>query len=306
MLGDESAEVLAGGGGQRGHGNDLPSMRFPRSLCHGTVIPIRCGHCSSATTVVTEVLVLLLAGAAGAFMNTVAASGSAIVIPILLAIGVEPVMANASNRVLIVVGCATAVWRFHRAGHLPWNDACRFSIPTMFGAVCGALLASVFGDLRTTQLLTFAVAVTLVVLLLNPSRWLAADRPQEEPNRGPLALSLMALVGGWAGLIAVDSGTYALAVLVMVAHFPIREANGIKVAALGSAGLISLLIFTQQAVVAWRPALILAAGSVVGASLGARLALGPNAAKWVFRLLVLVLVSELVPLVIRFLGSLRA
>lgn len=144
----------------------------------------------------TEVLILLLAGAAGAFLNTVASSGSAIVIPILIAIGLEPVMANASNRLLIVVGCATAVWRFHRAGLLPWNDALRFTIPAVLGAACGALLASVFGDLRTTQLVTVAVALTLVVVLFNPTRWLAADRPQQEPERGPLALALMALVGG--------------------------------------------------------------------------------------------------------------
>ncbi len=253
----------------------------------------------------TEVLILLLAGAAGAFLNTVASSGSAIVIPILIAIGLEPVMANASNRLLIVVGCATAIWRFHRAGHLPWNDALRFTIPTALGAACGALLASVFGDLRTTQLVTVAVALTLVVVLFNPSRWLAADRPQQEPERGPLALALMGLVGGWAGLIAVDSGTYALAVLVLVAHFPIREANGIKVTALGAAALTSLLIFSGQAEVDWRSGLILAAGSVLGALLGARLALGPHAAKWVFRILVLVLVIEMVPLVVRLLGSLR-
>jgi uncharacterized membrane protein YfcA len=252
---------------------------------------------------VTDVLILLLAGAAGAFLNTVASSGSAIVIPILIALGLEPVVANASNRLLIVVGCATAVWQFHRAGHLPWRDAIRFSIPTMLGAVCGALLASVLGDLRTTQLITLAVAVALIIVLFNPTKWLAAERSQQEPSMGPLPLALMGLVGAWAGLIAVDSGTYALAVLVLVANFSIREANGIKVTALGVAALVSLLVFSGQSEVDWRVAPILATGSVVGALLGSRLALGPNAAKWVFRFLALVLVIEMTHLVIGFLAS---
>jgi uncharacterized protein len=256
-----------------------------------------------AIPVVTDDLILLLAGTAGAFLNTVASSGSAIVVPILIAIGLEPVVANASNRLLIVVGCATAVWQFHRAGHLPWHDAIRFSIPAVLGAICGALLASVLGDMRTTQLVTFAVALALLIVLFNPTKWLASERNQQEPDKGTLALALMGLVGAWAGLIAVDSGTYALAVLVLVAHFSIREANGIKVTALGLAALVSLLVFSGQAEVDWRVASILATGSVLGALLGARLALGPNAAKWVFRLLVLVLLIEMGHLVVGFLAS---
>jgi hypothetical protein len=46
---------------------------------------------------VKDVLIWLLAGAAGAFLNTVAFSGSAIVVPILIAIGLAPIVTNASN-----------------------------------------------------------------------------------------------------------------------------------------------------------------------------------------------------------------
>ena len=103
---------------------------------------------------------------------------------------------------------------------------------------------------------------------------------------------LMGFVGAWAGLIAVDSATYALAVLVLVAHFSIREANAIKVTTLGLAALVSLIIFSAQGYVDWRVASLLAVGSVLGALLGARLALGPHAAKWVFRLLVAAVLVE--------------
>ncbi len=46
----------------------------------------------------------------------------------------------------------------------------------------------------------------------------------------------------------------------------------------------------------WRVASLLAMGSVLGALLGARLALGPHAAKWVFRLLVAAVLFEVVHL----------
>ena len=89
----------------------------------------------------TNALILILTGVAAAFLNTAASSGSAVSLPIMIMIGVDPVVANASNRLPIVIGCATAVWAFHRAGHLPCSDAVRFAIPVAIGAVAVASLA---------------------------------------------------------------------------------------------------------------------------------------------------------------------
>lgn len=240
----------------------------------------------------TDAVILILTGVVAAFLNTAASSGSAVSIPVMIMLGVGPVIANASNRLSIVVGCATAVWAFHRAGHLPWRDAIRFAVPVAIGALLGAVLASMFDDVRTTNLVIVAVVVALLLLFANPAKWLSADRTDRPPNRGLLVLGLMGFVGLWAGLIAVDSGTYALAVLVLAGRFPIREANAIKVTALGIAALVSLVVFSDKGEIDWRVAVLLAIGSIAGAFLGARLALGPHAAKWVFRLLVLVLVLE--------------
>lgn len=242
-------------------------------------------------------LLLVLTGVAAAFLNTVASSGSALSLPIMITLGIEPVVANATNRLPIVIGCATAVWAFHRAGHLPWRDAIRFCVPVGLGAVLGASAAAVFDDGHTTALVAGSVVVALLLLVGNPSKWLSADRTDQPPNKGLLVMALMAVVGAWAGLIAIDSGTYALAVLVLVGRFEIREANAIKVASLGLAALISLVIFSDRGEIDWPAASFLAIGSILGAFLGARLALGPHAAKWVFRLLIVVLGIEVVRLV---------
>lgn len=246
----------------------------------------------------TDAVVLIVAGLVAAFLNTAASSGSAVTIPVMIMLGVEPVIANASNRLPIVIGCATAVFAFHRAGHLPWGDAVRFAIPTAIGALIGATLASVFDDVRTTNLVIVAVVVALLLLFANPAKWLAADRTDRPPNRGPLVMILMGVVGLWAGLIALDSATYALAALVLVGRFPIREANAIKVTVLAVAALVSIGVFSSDDEINWRVAGFLALGSVAGALLGARLALGPHAAKWVFRLLILVLALEVAHLIL--------
>jgi hypothetical protein len=55
-----------------------------------------------------------VAGLACGFLNTVASSGSAVSLPILLMIGLDPVSANATNRIPVLVGALSATWSFHR------------------------------------------------------------------------------------------------------------------------------------------------------------------------------------------------
>jgi hypothetical protein len=98
-------------------------------------------------------------------------------------------------------------------------------------------------------------------------------------------------------LIAVDSGTYALGVLVLLAKFPIpggQRDQGDN-ARDRSPGLADRVLRQRD----WWVASLLAVGSVVGAFLGARLALGPHAARWVFRLLIMVLGLEVIHLGLR-------
>ena len=68
---------------------------------------------------------------------------------------------------------------------------------------------------------------------------------------------------------------------------------------LGLAALVSLIVFSGRGEIDWRVASLLAIGSAAGAFLGARLPLGPRAAKWVFRLLILVLGLEVIHLGLR-------
>ena len=146
----------------------------------GADVWVNNGHVLGRVPPLTDAVILILTGVLAAFLNTAASRGSAVGLPIMIMIGVGPVMANASNRLPIVIGCATAVWTFHRAGHLPWRDAVRFAIPVAIGAVAGASLASVSDDMRT-NLVIVAVVVALLLLFANPPR---PEALVAHPSRG--------------------------------------------------------------------------------------------------------------------------
>jgi len=243
------------------------------------------------------VALLLLAGAVGGFLNTAASSGSAVTLPALIALGMHPMLANTTNHVPVLIGFAVAIWKFHRAGEMPWREGTKFTLVMVAGAMIGAVGAAAIDDYNTSLVVTAAVIMALVVLCVNPARWLHADHTHLPRKSGALVMFLMFLVGVWTGLVVLDSGTYTLAVLVLAAHYSIRQANAIKALTIGTSVAVSVLIFGWHGQIEWAWAVPLSIGSVVGSLAGVRVALSPHAAKWVFRLIVAVLAFEIIRLV---------
>ena len=241
-------------------------------------------------------LLLLAAGLAAGFLNTVASSGTAVTLPVMIALGLHPMIANATNRVPVLLGCAVAVWKFHQAGHMPWKPALRLSVPLLAGAVVGLFAAENLSDMRTIRVTVFALGLAALLVVLNPSKWLSADIAEPDRAPGPLITVAVFAVGAWAGLIVLDSATYMLAVLVLMAHFPLREANAIKVFSIGLVALLGVVLFTVKGQIDWLWAIPLAVGAMAGSRVGAQVSLGPNASKWVYSMLLVVLVGEAVRL----------
>jgi uncharacterized membrane protein YfcA len=55
-----------------------------------------------------------------------------------------------------------------------------------------------------------------------------------------------------------------------------------KVVLMGASGLFSLLIFSGYSAVNWTASLPLVIGSILGSTIGSKLALGSGATKWIY------------------------
>ena len=244
-------------------------------------------------------LVLIAAGLVAGFLNTVASSGTAVTLPVMIFLGLHPMVANATNRVPVLVGCAVAVWKYHRVGKMPWQPTLRITVPVVAGAVVGLIAAENLSDMRTLRVTALALGIAALLVLLNPSKWLR-DSPEPARALSPLIMVTMFAVGAWAGLIALDSATYLLAILVLMARFPLAEANAIKVFSLGMVALLGVVLFTVKGQIDWSAALPLSAGAIVGSQVATRVSLGPNAGKWVYSMLLAVLCLEAVRLAVLY------
>jgi uncharacterized membrane protein YfcA len=81
-----------------------------------------------------------------------------------------------------------------------------------------------------------------------------------------------------------------------MAHFPLLEANAIKVFSLGLVALLGVIVFTVKGQIDWLWAIPLAVGAMAGSRVGAQVSLGPNASKWVYSMLLVVLAGEAIRL----------
>ena len=74
-------------------------------------------------------LVLLAPGVACGLINTLASSGSAVSLPILMMLGLLPLAANATTRFSVLFGSLMGLKTFHADGHVHWKSAAKMVLP---------------------------------------------------------------------------------------------------------------------------------------------------------------------------------
>lgn len=241
----------------------------------------------------------LAAGLACGFLNTAASSGSAVSLPVLMMIGLDPVSANATNRIPVLIGALSATWSFHQRRALVWDLVLKVSAPVALGAIAGAGIAEMIAPRELGLVITAAVLVALLLLFTKLKQAIEAAT-SDSVRYGVREFMLFVGIGVWLGFIVLDGATYMLLALTLVVGLPLIQANAVKSAALVPATVVAMVVFAAKGNVDWTLGAILGVGSIVGGLLGARLATSSYARTWVFRLLVVVILAELVHLSIHY------
>jgi uncharacterized membrane protein YfcA len=236
-------------------------------------------------------LLLVLAGLGLGFANTLASSGSAISLPILLALGLAPEVANGTNRVAVLLGAVVATVSFARAGRINWPLVRPLTAAAATGGLLGVWISTVLSPTRMHLAIVVAECVALALLVIRPARWVEATG--EAPRVGRLQLLGTFAIGIWTGFIVLDGGTYLLILLVLSVGFDVLGANAAKATMMAAVSAVTLPVLALGHHVEWRSAAFLSVGAVAGGLVAARVALIPGVGRWIYRLIVLILAGEL-------------
>ena len=221
--------------------------------------------------------VLMVSGFICGIINAMAGGGSFITLPLLLMIGLPPQVANATNRVGITLQTLAGVITYHRHGVRPWNHMPKLLVPGLIGALVGAYAAAYLDEklFRTVAAVFFLIMVATI--FVDPKRWAHEDTPV---RIRPILIPIYFLLGVYCGFLQAGIGTLLIGSLVLIGGFDVVRGNALKFALALCWTALSLALFAGLGQVRWVPGLCLAAGTMVGGIVGAKLVISKGA-RWV-------------------------
>lgn len=215
-------------------------------------------------------------GLVAGFANVVAGGGSLLTMPLLVFVGLPATVANGTVRIAVAVQCLTAVFRYHRAGAIPWGRVPALLLPVLAGAGAGAVLAASMEDPLFAKLLGWVTLAAALLVAAGPSRLFG--RRESEASRVTIGLLAALLFAGfYGGLIQAGVGYVLLAALTLGGRFDLVTANVLKVILVLAYTPIAIAVFGAVGKVDPAAAAILALGQAAGAYLGASATLAKGA-----------------------------
>jgi len=241
-------------------------------------------------------VLLLIAGLIGGFLNAAVSSGSAIMLPFLIYLGIPPSVANATNRIPCLVGFISSTYNFHRAKLIDWRKVFILSIPLVFGTILGVLLVLKLNDNIVKNILIGALFFSLILALTKYKR-ITVRENQKNKSINWLTFIIFSFIGIWAGILVLDTATFILFALSLHLGVDLLRSNAIKSAVCLIILIVSSMIFYEEGQIDWQAGFLLSIGSFWGGYLGSKLAISESSRVWIFRILISVIFFEMMTLV---------
>jgi hypothetical protein len=223
--------------------------------------------------------VLVTGFGAGVLSSTVGVA-SLLSFPTLVALGLPPVTANVSNTLGLIPGGLGGVVGYREEVREAGPVAKVIVVVCATGAVAGAALLLGLPPGVFEAVVPWLILFTCLLVGAQPriAAWLrarsterhGAERP-ERRHMSPLTAVFATLTGTYGGYFGAGAGVMMVAVLGLGTDLELRVVNGLKTLSLMVGNLVAGLIFVFVADPRWDAAALLAAGSLVGGYVGARI-----------------------------------
>jgi len=209
-------------------------------------------------------LAALLAGA----INSVAGGGTMISFPVLVALGLPPVIANATNTVGIWPGSVGSIWGFRRElARIP--RAMRWLIiPALAGGAAGAMLLRLTPPGVFERLVPWLILFATLLFILREPIQRRLRTVDGAVHAGPrwmaLAITAQVAVAVYGGYFGAGMSIMMLSILGVIGMTDILEMSAMTSLLALMINGVAGLIFAQAGLVAWPYALAMAVGAVAG------------------------------------------
>jgi uncharacterized membrane protein YfcA len=216
-------------------------------------------------------IIIFIAGAGAGTINAVAGSGSIITFSTLVALGYPPVLANVSNNIGLVPGALSGAYGYRRELRGQRARLRRLLPASTLGGITGAVLLLVLPSSYFKKVVIVLIMISLVLVVLQPrlSAWVQSRSTPRATEIRPALLLLVAATGVYGGYFGAAQGIILIGILGVMIQDDLQRLNGTKNVLAGAVNLVASIVFILSTNVDWKIAGLIAAGSVIGAQLGA-------------------------------------
>ena len=228
------------------------------------------------------------------FINTLAGSGSLVMLPLFIGMGLDPNVANGTNRVAIFFSSLIGLYSFIKSKQVKITKIYRPLIFCLPGALLGAYLASIANPFFIKRFIGAIMLVMFPILLIKPSQWIKGNNEKESKEKTWISSLTIFLIGIYGGFIQASVGIFMLIAFVVVMRFNLKTANTFKLILIVSYTFPALLIFHFKQQINWEFGLLTTIGQGLGAYMGGLFATRYKQADiWVYRLLIAVIIAAI-------------
>ncbi|NYE35279.1 hypothetical protein F4692_000383 [Nocardioides cavernae] len=227
-----------------------------------------------------EIALVLATGLGAGVLSSTVGVASLLSFPVLVGLGLPPVVANVSNTLGLIPGGIGGVVGYRQEVREAGRVAYVIVAVCAIGAVLGAALLLGLPPGVFEAIVPFLILFTCLLVGVQPrvAAWLRArherqhgEQLAERRHMSPLTTFFATVTGVYGGYFGAGAGVMMVAVLGLGTDLELRVVNGLKTLSLMVGNIVAGLIFVFVAEPRWDVAALLAAGSLVGGYVGARI-----------------------------------
>ncbi len=216
------------------------------------------------------ILVLLfLAGVLAGFIDSIAGGGGIITVPALLAVGIPPHQALATNKLQSSCGSLTAALNYTRRGLMNPRELFTGFFFSFLGALSGSIAVQFFNAAFLENLIIIMLLVLFVYTALSPK--LGFKQQPQKISQGLFYTVFGLLIGFYDGFFGPGTGSFWTISLVVLLGLDLKRATAQTKLFNVTSNLVALSIFLYSGLVLWGAGLAMGIGQIIGAYCGSTL-----------------------------------
>jgi len=236
-------------------------------------------------SLVMSSILLFFTGVLASFINVTAGGGSSLSLPVLIFLGVDPSVANGTNRLAILLQNASASASFRNEKVYQTKESVIYALLTIPGAVLGAYYATRISD----ELFRKALAIVMIGVVISLIIPKSNIKEGVKKRFSWLIYPGFVVLGFYGGFIQVGIGILIMALIHRCLDCNLVLTNVHKAFIIMLYTIPSLIIFVITGNMIWTLGISLAVGMTAGAWWAARLSVRKGE-KFIKKMLVVALV----------------